>query len=111
MDTWPGRKYERIPLSKTVEITDMSTGITCHGQTIDLSRGGLGFFAERFIPAGTHVCVTLSVELDGKPTVVTTLATIARAEPEGSGGIMGAAFDDPLSPVHAPLLCAVVDAR
>jgi hypothetical protein len=111
MENLDRKRDERIPLSKAVEVTDVGTGASCRGQTIDLSRSNLGFFAERFIPAGTRICVTLSFQVDGRPTEVAMMATVVRAEPEGSGGIMGAAFDCPLSPVHAPLLCAVVDAR
>jgi hypothetical protein len=105
------RRYERIPFSTDVELRDSGSGHVCRGRSIDLSRGGIGFFSDRFIPAGTHVRITLSCRASGRPVAVTVGATVRRATTEGGGGIMGAQFDEILSPLSEPVLCELVDSR
>ena len=111
MEPLSRRKYDRIPFSTTLEIVEVDTGHRIPGRSIDLSRGGVGFYAERFIPAGTRIRVNLDLPAGYRPATVWLSATVMRATSEGAGGIMGAQFDSPLSPVSQPALCEMVDSR
>ena len=53
------RRYERISFFAEVEVTDLARGKTFRARTIDLSRGGVGFFARVFVPTGSTIKVKL----------------------------------------------------
>ncbi len=110
METLSRRKYERMPFSTDMEIVEVETGQRSHGRSVDLSRGGVGFYAEPFIPAGTHIRATLRVPVNGRTVTISLGATVIWATAEGSGGIMGAQFDTALNPIGQPVLCELVDA-
>ena len=111
MDTLDNRKYERVPFSATVKVLDRETGLVVRGRSIDLSRGGIGFFAERFLPQGSHIRLILTMQAGGRPVTTAVDAVVMRATTEGAGGIMGAQFDRVLNPLDQSLLCEVVDSR
>jgi hypothetical protein len=111
METTYQRKYERVPFSTRVEVRDQGSGMACTGRSIDLSRGGIGFFADRFLPKGSRIRLTVNMRVSGRPVAVTLDATIMRSQTEGDGGIMGAQFDKVLSPQDQSVLCGVVDSR
>jgi len=105
------RQYERIPFSTSLEVKNLAAGWTCEGRSIDLSRSGIGFFAERFMPVGTRVRISIWIDGDGHKVLTHVGATVTRAQAEGGGGIMGAQFDVALAPQGQPALCAMVDGR
>ena len=109
MDTRQRRRYERISLSMDLEVKDLSTGRTWRGRSIDLSRGGMGFFAERFLPKGTPIRIHLQVPWDGRHVTAQVGATVMWSRTEGDGGVMGSMFDIELSPLNQPVLCEIVD--
>jgi c-di-GMP-binding flagellar brake protein YcgR len=108
----PGkRSYERVSFSVDLEVLNLSTGQTCRGRSIDLSRGGMAFFAERFIAKGTRIRIRFWIKDNGRPVVIQVAASVQRAQTESDGGIMGAEFDAPLDPQSHPLPCEIVDGR
>jgi hypothetical protein len=111
MDDQEKRRFERVPFSTTVQIRDQGTGLVTQGRSIDLSRGGIGFFAERFLPQGTRIRLTLTMRIQGRPVTTVVDAIVMRATTEGAGGVMGAQFDKVLNPLAQSLLCEVVDSR
>jgi c-di-GMP-binding flagellar brake protein YcgR len=106
------RQYERIPFSANLEVKNLDAGWTCRGRSIDLSRNGIGFFGEQFMPAGTRIRISIWIEGNGLRVLTHVSATVTRAQTEGGGGgIMGAQFDLILAPQSQPALCAMVDSR
>ena len=105
------RQYERIPFSTNLEVKNLAAGWTCRGRSIDLSRSGIGFFAEQFMPAGTRVRIGIWIEGNGLKVLTHVGATVTRTQAEGGGGIIGAQFDLALAPQSQPALCAMVDSR
>jgi c-di-GMP-binding flagellar brake protein YcgR len=111
MDHPERRLYERVSFSVDLEVVNLSTGQTCRGRSIDLSRGSMAFFAERFIAKGTRIRIRFWIKDNGSPVVIQVAATVQRAQTEGDGSIMGAEFDAPLDPKSQPLPCEIVDGR
>jgi len=105
------RQYERIAFSTNLEVKNLAAAWTCPGRSIDLSRSGMGFFAEQFIPVGTRVRIGIWIEGNGLKVWTHVGATVTWAQAEGGGGIMGAQFDLALAPQGQPALCAMVDSR
>jgi c-di-GMP-binding flagellar brake protein YcgR len=105
------RQYERIPFSANLEVKNLAAGWTCQGRSIDLSRSGIGFFAEQFMPVGTRVRIGIWIEGNGLKVLTHVGATVTRAQAEGGGGIIGAQFDLAITPQGQPALCAMVDSR
>jgi len=94
-----------------VEVRNLRTSQTCQGRSIDLSRSGISFFAERFIPKGTTISIGVELTVAGRPALVRLNAVVIWAQLEGNGGIMGAQFVTELSPTVQPVLCEVIDSR
>ncbi len=104
METEFRRRYERVSFSVDLDVAEMPAGPKFRARSIDLSRGGVGFFARRFIPTGTRVQVAFHLVNDGKEEIAVVAATVMNTRMEGDGSVMGAAFDTPISPATQPAL-------
>ncbi len=105
------RKYERVTCCMAVEIKDLSDGRTCRGRSIDISRGGMGFYVPIFIAAGSRVRITVALMRQGRPVTATINALVRRASAEDGGAILGVEFDTVLAAATQPDLCEMVDGR
>lgn len=103
------RRYERVPFLTQVEIKDLSTGTGLPGRSIDLSRGGIGFFCRRFIPPGTPILIQINMHKGRIKLTACARAVVVQAKFEDSGAVMGAAFEPVLHPAVQPLLCDYLD--
>jgi hypothetical protein len=109
------RSYERIGFVTELEVVDLAGENRWAARSVDLSRGGLGFFCRKFISTGTRV--KLAIRLRRLPVggssqpVQTAYVTgmIVHSRIEDEGAIMGCKFDKDLSPSEQPLLCGCAD--
>ena len=107
MPTLMRRKYERFPFLVDLEVTDLATGRAYSGRGINLSRGGLGFFLPKFLPTGTRVRFRMPMRQG--PILLT--GTVMASQVEDAGAIMGAAFEQELTPAGQPALCSLADGK
>ena len=105
------RQYERVPFSCDLTIEDLGNGRRCKGCSINLSRGGIGFYADSFLATGAHVGIHLWVDRTEGRRPVELLATVRWARVEDRGAVLGAEFDCALTPAEQPLLCVFLDRR
>ena len=94
-----------------LDIKDAAAGGLFQARSIDISRGGIGFFSPKFIPTGAHLRIGIHIFAGGKDHVTNVSATVMRATADTGGAIIGAAFDTLLSPAAQPLLCEYMDSR
>ena len=106
------RRYERVSFSVELTVFDLTGGPPCKGRSINLSRGGMGLFVERFFPVGRQVSIHVFLnDARGKRVTVPLPATVRWAQAETAGAILGTEFDAPLTPGVEPLLCKYLDGR
>lgn len=98
------RRYERVPFSTELTVIDARDRRRYKGWSIDLSLGGMSFFAERFLQAGSRIAILarLPGSRDGPATPVE--ATVQWSRVEADGAVMGAEFTQALSNAFQPQL-------
>ena len=109
MGTILGRRYERVGFPAAVTVHNLDSGECFTGESIDLSRGGIGLFTERFIPQGASLRIV--VQLPGGRGQAEVHGTVVRARTETGGAVMGISFHTPLTPQLSPELCRVLDRK
>ncbi len=105
------RRYERISFFAEVEVTDLARGKTFRARTIDLSRGGVGFFARVFVPTGSRVRLAIAFRYGGQDRRCILPGVVMQARPEDDGVVIGAAFEQALAPANQPVLCDLLDGK
>lgn len=105
------RRYERISFFAELEVTDLAHGRIFGARSIDVSRGGIGFFAKLFLPTGSRIRLTIVFRSGGQERRCVLPAVVMQAHSEGDGAVMGAAFECPLTPADQPLLCDLLDGK
>ena len=103
------RRYARTSFSAELLITSPGGQPPCRGHSIDVSRGGIGFFSDRFLDPGTRAQITILTRRRGEPVTAVVPATIRWCRFDEAGAIAGAEFDDAISPSTHPELCECVD--
>jgi hypothetical protein len=104
----PRRIYQRIAFSAEVTVVGPD-GRAVPGHSINLSRGGIGFYSATFYPLGARVRVEVRHAIVGG--VVSLVGTVRWAQADETGTAHGVEFDLPLSPAAQPRLCAFLDAK
>ena len=97
------RRFPHVPFSTDLTVVDLLDRRRYAGHSIDLSRGGIGFYAERFFPAGTRIDVVVPAG-PGPGRAVSLPATVRWSRIEADGAVMGAEFDTLLGPAVCPEL-------
>lgn len=105
------RRYERVPFFTDLEIKDLTSGKACRGRSLDVSRGGMGFFADHFMPKGSRVRISLRLRRGDRWISVQLDAIVMRSLVEEGGAIHGVAFQPELSPATCPDLCDCLDSK
>ncbi|KKK97688.1 hypothetical protein LCGC14_2650240 [marine sediment metagenome] len=105
MSQTDNRRYERIPFSTDLTIVDLATQLEYEGHSINLSLGGISFYAERFFDTGSRIMICARADRSGAGPVTSISATVQWCRIEGDGTIMGAEFDQSLSRSFHPELC------
>jgi c-di-GMP-binding flagellar brake protein YcgR len=99
------RQYDRVPFRTELTIIDLATQVRYSGFSIDLSLGGMGFYAERFFEKGTPVDIVARDNRPGREGATRITGTVQWARVEGDGAIIGVRFSRLLSPEAYPELC------
>ncbi len=99
------RRYEHVPFSMDLVIVDQKSQSRFKAHSINLSLGGVAFYAERFLESGTRITVLAQLGRSEGDNPAPIPATVAWAKVEADGAIMGVGFDAPLSPATHPKLC------
>lgn len=105
------RRYEHVPFFAPMTISAAAGDKTCSGSCINISRGGVGFYSERFFRPGEKITLVMEIRQGSRKVPVSIAARViwARAEPEGA--MLGAAFETPVTPSSQPVLCECLDNR
>ena len=85
-------------------IVDETTGRHYHGSCINLSRGGVGFFCEKFLQPNTKVTCVFHLGHGSDRVDERVPATVRWGKIDTDGAIGGAAFGEPLSQRANPVL-------
>ena len=106
MKAFVERCYQRVPF--TAQLTVFASGgvMLSRGYAINLSRGGIGFYADDPVPADQAVKIILRTTIGGKPFEAELPATVCWCVPQEPGAIAGAEFAAVLTPETHPELCA-----
>ena len=105
------RKYVRVPFSAGLTITSISGQQTCSGNSINLSRGGIGLYCEKFFPTGTRLMIQVEMHYKGRVIKDQLSGTVRWAKIEQDGAILGVEFDELLNPTKNNDLCNVLDSK
>jgi len=111
MQGFERRRHERVPLIANLTVEDLRTGQSYPGRSIDISRGGMGFFSSKFLPVGMDIRITMQLSRNGQPCQAQVYARVVRGSVETGGAVMGAVFDSELTPGAQPILCECVDRK
>lgn len=103
------RRHDRVPLLTDLTVEDLCTGQSCSGRSINISRGGIGFYSAKFVPAGNDIRITIHLSRGGQSYWTQVHARVSRATIETRGTIIGALFDPELTPATQPVLCSLID--
>jgi len=98
------RRYERIPFSAGMTVTDVATGRRCEANSVNISAASIAFYAETLFPLDSRIRIQIRLRDAGREETVELGATVRRARPEQDGAVMGAEFDTILGPSHLPNL-------
>jgi len=98
------RRFEHLPVATSLTIIDVQSGRRLTGSSINLSRGGVGFYCEKFLKPGTHVTFVFHFGHGAKAKDESIGATVRWSKIEGDGAIGGAEFEALLSDLAFPLL-------
>lgn len=98
------RRFDHVPVAMSLTIIDEGTRSHVNGSSINLSRGGVGFYSERFLRPDTHVTFVFHFGYGTNAKTESIHATVRWSKIEGEGAIGGAAFGSLLSDATFPLL-------
>ncbi len=103
------RKYGHVPFfaSAVVRAGQVVSQASC----VNISRGGVGLFCERFYGPGQRLQLDIQLRVAGKTTVASLAVRVVWARAEADGAMLGAEFETPVTPQTQPVLCEVLDAR
>jgi len=105
------RRYVRVPFSAELMITDSSSGEACRGRSINLSRGGIGLFCEKFFPTESRLVIQVKLLHKGKEIKDELNGIVRWAKIEQDGAILGVEFENTLNPTKNHDLCSVLDTK
>lgn len=106
------RRYRRSPITGWVEVVVEETGETVLGYVKDISMRGVGLYAQKVLPSGT--CVELSLHFFGKngfETVKGIRGVVAWAFEEGMLHAFGVCFEEVVTSDNHPSLHAFFGAQ
>ncbi len=98
------RRFDHVPVAMSLTIIDEDSRNHLAGASINLSRGGVAFYCEKFIKPDTHVTFVFHFGYGSNAKAESIRATVRWSKIEGEGAIGGAAFESLLSDVTFPLL-------
>ena len=103
------RIYERVGFLCRVDLkTD--DGATFEASTVDISLGGVGVMAPRFLAAGRDVTLAFHLrDRQGAPAVERAVGRVAHARSDVDGHMLGVEFLEPLRRSSNPLLTRIVE--
>lgn len=105
------RRFNRVAFFTELTVRSVSSGRQCKGNSIDLSRGGIGFYSEKYFPPGDRVLIGFLLRGPDGVRSISVAARVARSRVEAEGTLIGAEFEVPLSPINHPVLCECIDMR
>jgi len=98
------RRYQHVPFCTKLTIIDMTDQRRHDGHSIDLCLRGIGFYVERFFPAGARIAVIPRLNTEGHPSAQPVEAVVRWSRVEREGAVVGAEFVQTLGPsVHPEL--------
>ena len=98
------RRYQHVPFATSLTIIDQTTGRHHHGSSINMTKGGVGFFCEKFLQPNTKVLFVFRLGHGSDLVEETVPATVRWGKIDGDGAIGGAEFAQPLSQQEFPTL-------
>jgi c-di-GMP-binding flagellar brake protein YcgR len=104
MTTRERRRYEHVPFSMELTIVDLQDNRRYKGRSINLSLGGIGFYAERFFEVGSRLTILAQPGHSRDQRVRPITVTVRWSRVEAEGAVMGAEFSQLLSPAVHPEL-------
>ena len=112
MNDWQEkRRYVRVPFSAKLTIMSVSGKQVYRGNSINLSRGGIGLYCEKFFPTGARLVIQVEMHHKGKVIKDQLTGIVRWAEIEQDGAILGVEFDELLNPTKNHDLCNVLDLK
>jgi len=103
------RQHRRVSFACRLTIADLATGRQYAGQSVDLSRSGIGFFSESFLDVGSRVRLRFWLNGANPADPVEAVGTVQWSRAEDSGALVGAEFDTVLCPARDRTLCKQLD--
>ncbi|KKL51896.1 hypothetical protein LCGC14_2290920 [marine sediment metagenome] len=94
------RRYERMPFQADLTIEDVDSGAQCPGRSLNVSRSGLSFHADRPFKPGTRLKVLVDLSRFGHEMPKPVSVTVHWVRPEGEGAVIGTEFDLILGPAY-----------
>lgn len=105
------RRYERVPFPMALTVVDLLRRQQYAGHGIDLSLWGIGFYVERFLEVGTRVALVLRLRSGEEAEAEPIEAVVRWARVEAGGAIVGAEFNQALSPAYHSHLYEAICSR
>lgn len=103
------RRYGHVSFFAKLTIRSACGQTTCGGSCVNISRGGIGLFSERFFAPGERVQLVMDLRSGGQTVKVTVAARVVWAKAEADGTMLGAEFESPVTPASQPVLCEHLD--
>ena len=98
------RRYRHVPFAISLTIVDEAAGRRYHGSSINMSKGGVGFFCEKFLQPNTQIVCVFHLGRGADRVDESVHAIVRWSKIDGDGAIGGAAFEQPLSQQEFPTL-------
>ena len=97
------RRYRHVPFATSLTIVD-EAGHHYRGSSINLSKGGLGFFCEKFLQPNARIVCIFHLGHGAERVDEHVPAIVRWGKIDTDGAIGGAAFEQPLTIQTFPAL-------
>lgn len=103
------RQFYRHPIKVPIQLTKVESSSPSHGQSEDLSQGGLSFFWPEALAKGAHLQISIPVEKQ----LFKMNAHVTHCEKDSTTGLFktGVCFEDSASAFRAKLAEEILEIR